>query len=209
MPEGLLTAEGSRVDVAAVDQEFAKAMAAPEPTDSEFPSPPKKDSVDPEAPFGRTKDGKPKKAPGGRPPKNKAEQPRVTAPTKSTAPGKTKDYTQELTGVVQLGWGVLASLSPADAGALKISGPGMVTAWNNLAMENATVARGIEWLTTGSAYGAVVMATAPLIMQVLANHGRIAPESVSALGVHKPQDLIDMTAADVHLMQVQTQEQAA
>ena len=201
MAEGLSTADGKPVDVPPVGAEegFAEVMAGAaraadaEPA-QEIPAPPKRD---PEAPYGRTKDGTPKKGPGGRPSKDK---PRVAAPK---AAQSKKDFTRELTGLVQLGWGILAPTSPADAAAVKLAGPGMVQAWNALAQENAQVAAGIQWLTSGSAYGAVVMATAPLILQVLANHGRISHERVAALGVHDPAQLAAVTAADVAEMQAQ------
>jgi hypothetical protein len=196
-----MTAEGAAVDVKPV-QEFAELQAAQaRAADEEAPAPPKKD---PQAPYGRTKDGTPKRGPGGRPAKaKKADAPRVTSPT---AAGVAKDFTEPLTGLVQLAWGVLATTNPADAGAVKLAGPGLVNAWNALAQENATVARGIEWLTSGSAYGAVVMATAPLVMQVMANHGKVAPARVAALGVQDPAALAEMTAADVQTM---AEQQAA
>lgn len=204
MPEGLVTAEGAAVGVEPV-QEFAKLQAAQaQAADdaAEAAAPPKKD---PDAPYGRTKDGKPKRGPGGRPAKAKADQPRVAA---KAAGGTPKDFTQPLTEVVQLAWGVLATTSPADAAAVKTAGPGLVSAWNNLAQENATVARGIEWLTTGSAYGAVVMATAPLVLQVMANHGRLPADRVAALGVRDPAELAAETAADVQAMAAQAQAAA-
>jgi hypothetical protein len=173
---------------------YAAAMAAPEPDEPEMPAPPARD---PEAPYGRTKDGKPKRGPGGRPPK--AEQPRVQA-TKGRHAKAARDYRRDLTGIVQLGWGALAMTSPADAGALKLHGPRLVEAVNDLAQENAKVAAGIEWLTTGSTYGAVVMVTVPLILQVMANHGRLPYERVAALGVRDPEELAEVTMMDVQAM---------
>lgn len=207
MPEGLMTADGAPVPAPPVEVEFAalqaaQAAAADEPT--EHAAPPKKD---PEAPYGRTADGKPKKGPGGRPPKKKPadDAPRVAA----SAPGVKKDFAEPLTGLMQLAWGVLATTSPADAGAVKLAGPGMVQAWNALAQENAGVARGIEWLTSGSVYGAVVMSTAPLVMQLMANHGKLPAERVAALGVQEPSKLAEMTAADVQAMAEAATTQAA
>lgn len=201
MGEGLKSADGTVLDVPAAGDDdaakaFAAAMAAPEPGEPEMPAPPAKD---PDAPYGRKADGSPKKGPGGRPPK---EQPRVQAAPKGrhAATAKARDYRRDLTGIVQLGWGVLATTSPADAGALKVHGPGVVEAFNQLAQENSKVAQGIEWLTTGSTYGAVVMATAPLIMQVMANHNRLPYDRVAALGVAPPEQLAEMTMADVSAM---------
>lgn len=197
MAERLETADGTALQVdpvAEANEQFNAAMAAPEPTDPEPPAPPRRD---PEAPYGRTKDGKPKKGPGGRPPKDKTEQPRMQKPR--SAPRK--DYRQPLADVVRLGWGALAVASPADAAALSLHGPRMVEAWNDLAQENAAVARGIEWLTTGSAYGAVVMATVPMVLQVMVNHRYLPHERVGALGVQDPAELAEITARDVAMMQ--------
>jgi len=205
MAERLETPEGAVLDVPGVDEaerEFAQAMAAPEPSDSEAPAPAPK--ADQDAPYGRTKDGKPKKGPGGRPPK--AERPRVQA---AKAPQARQDFTGPLTDVVRLGWGVLAVTAPADAAALKVHGPGMVEAWNALAAENAQVAKGIMWLTTGSAYGAVVMATMPMVVQVLANHDRLPHGRLAALGVQDPAELAQITREDIALMQEAAAAQAA
>jgi hypothetical protein len=198
-----MTADGAPVDAPPIDEfaELRVKMAQKADEEPAFSPPPKKD---PEAPFGRKVDGTPKKAPGGRPAK---EKPHVTAPK---AAQLKKDFTEELTGLTQLAWGVLATTSPADAGAVKLAGPGMVAAWNGLAQENAQIAKGIEWLTSGSAYGAVVMATAPLIFQVMANHGRVDPERVAALGVRDPAALAEMTHNDVQAMtEAQMAAQAA
>lgn len=199
MAEGLQTETGEPIDVPPVatptpDQEWAAAMAAPEPDEKVAPAPPKKD---PEAPYGRKADGTPKKGPGGRPPKAKQPQGKAEKPRTITR----KDFREPLTDMTRLAWGVLAVSSPADAAALQLHGPGMVEAWNALAQEQPTIARGIEWLTTGSAYGAVVMATVPMVLQVLANHRRLDHERLGALGVQDPAVLMEMTAADVQMMQ--------
>lgn len=196
MAEGLATAEGAKVEDVKPVQDFAElqvaqAEAADEAAGAEVSPPPKKD---PDAPYGRRADGTPKKGPGGRPPKDK---PRVAGPKAAQVK---KDFTQPLHELVQLAWGTLVPFSPADAGAVKLAGPALVSAWNTLAQENATVARGIEWLTSGSAYGAVVMATAPLVFQVLVNHGKLPHERVAALGVQDPGILAEMTARDVAAM---------
>jgi hypothetical protein len=199
-----MTPDGKPVGTAPIDPAFAElgvAQAEKAKEEPAFSPPPKKD---PEAPYGRTMDGRPKKGPGGRRPK---EKPRVTEPKAGVVK---KDYTEELTGITQLAWGILATTSPADAGAVRLHGQGMVAAFNGLAQENAQVARGIEWLTSGSAYGAVVMATAPLIFQIMANHGRVDPERLAGLGVKSPADLAEMTRADVQaLSEAQMAAQAA
>ncbi len=207
MAEGLQTETGEPIDVPPVatptpDQEWAAAMAAPEPDEKQAPAPPKKD---PEAPYGRRADGTPKKRPGGRPPKAKQQ---VKAEKPRTQSART-DFTEPLDDVARLAWGVLAVTAPADAAAVKTHAPGMVKAWNALAQENQAVARGIEWLTTGSAYGAVVMATVPLVLQVLANHGRLDHRQLGGLGIADPAVLAEITAADIELMQQAAEAHAA
>lgn len=215
MAEGLTTAAGDPVEgVAPVDgeREFAAmqaelARSADADAGKTAPAPPKKaEAEDVEAPYGWTvdKDGtrRPKKA-AGRPRKtDKAAKPRVTAPK---PPRAKRDYTQDLTGLVQTLWGVAVVASPADAGALQVHGPGLVKAWNDLAQENARVASAIEWLTTGTAYGAVVMATAPLIMQVLANHGVLPAERVAVLGVQPPEVMAQLATEAAQGMAEQQQ----
>ena len=192
--EGLTTADGTPVtDVPPVADEaadFAKlqaglAAAADAKPEQKAPAPPKKDP----APYGYKADGTPKKA-AGRPRKDKANAPRVQSPKK--AAGAKRDYTKDLTGLVQTLWGATAAFAPADAGAIQVHGPGLVKAWNDLAQENSQVARGIEWLTTGSAYGAAVMATAPLVLQLLANHGVLPGERLAPLGVQDPAALAQL-----------------
>lgn len=165
------------------------------------PAPPRKDA---DAPYGRKADGTPKRAPG-RPRKDKAAAPRVQKPPQAAKPSK--DYTRDLTGLVQTLWGATAAFAPADAGAIAVHGPGMVKAWNDLAKENAQVARGIEWLTTGSAYGAVVMTTAPLVMQILANHQVLPVDRLAPLGVMNPDELAQLTQEQVRGMAEQAQAQ--
>jgi predicted flap endonuclease-1-like 5' DNA nuclease len=200
MPEGLMTAAGESVDLDDSERVFAAAMAAPSPDSPEFASPPKKD---PDAPWGYKADGTAKKAPG-RPRKDTARVqagpvPAPAAPSKPKLPGKPKDYAEELTGLVQLSWGLLATFSPADAAAVKIHGPGMVKAWNQAAQENAMVAKGIDWLTSGGVWGAVVMATAPFALQVAANHGAKVP-ALGGMGMATPDQLAEMTRADLEEM---------
>lgn len=195
MAEGLQTADGKPVEgVAPVGDEAADfaalqanlaASADAKPAEEKAPAPPKKDP----APYGYKDDGTPKKA-AGRPRKDKANAPRVQSPKKAAGPKR--DYTADLTGLVQTLWGATAAFAPADAGAIQLHGPGMVKAWNDLAQESSQVARGIEWLTTGSAYGAVVMTTAPLVLQLLANHGAVPVERVAPLGVQDPAALAEL-----------------
>lgn len=193
MPEGLVTADGQAIDFEKSEAEFAKAMAAPPADAPEFPAPPKRD---PAAPYGYKADGTPKKAAGR--PKSPARVQATTPklPAQPAKPAGPKDYTEELTGLCQLSWGLLATFSPADAAAVKIHGPQLVSAWNAAAQENAMVARGITWLTSGGVWGAVVMATAPFALQIASNHGVKVP-ALGGLGMASPEELAEMTKTDL------------
>lgn len=199
-----MTADGTPVDGVppiGEDQDFASLMvgqakSADADAAKEMPAPPKKD-------YGVKADGTPKRA-AGRPRKDKTQQPRVQTPKKPAA--AKKDYTSDLKGLVQTLWGATAAFAPADAGAIQLHGPGLVKAWNDLAQENTNVARAIDWLTTGSAYGAVVMTTAPLIMQILANHQVLPVERLAPLGVQDPETLAQLARDTISGM---AQQQAA
>src|SRR5690348_14554155 len=107
MAEGLATAEGTVLQVPAagdVEQEWATAMAAPEPGEEPGAPPKKAPPADPEAPYGRTKDGTPKKGPGGRPArKDKTEAPRIQ-PAAAAAPGSAEDFEPALGEVADRLW---------------------------------------------------------------------------------------------------------
>lgn len=210
MTEGLMTSDGNPLaaePVGSEDQDFAQMMvgaakAADSDAAKEAPAPPKKDT---KAPYGFKADGTPKKA-AGRPRKDRASQPRVQAPKQAEVK---KDYSDDLTGLVQTLWAATAAFAPADAAAIQMHGPNVVKAWNDLAQENAQVAKGIEWLTTGSMYGAVVATTAPLVMQLLVNHNVVPHDKLAPLGVAHPDQLTEITHQTVAGMAQQAQAQAA
>lgn len=184
MTETLTTLDGTALDLDAGEQEFARAMAAPEPTDPQAPAPPRRELTEEErgAKYGYTtgEDGKPraKKAPG-RPRKQPA---RVTEAAPAEAPrGKTApsvpDFTGPLAGLTDALWMVLAAAPApsvplriklrAQAKVLKDNQPGLVQGVNVCAQHNATIRRGVEALTTGGAGWVLpaVMAVAPFAMQ--------------------------------------------
>lgn len=195
MAEGLTTTDGTLIEdvapVAAEGVDFAAlqadlaAQADSKPNETaQAPAPPRKDPTQKKTTTRARKT-------------DKANAPRIQRPKASQTK---KDYTQDLTGLVQTLWGATAAFAPADAGAIQMHGPGMVKAWNDLAQENAQVAKGIEWLTTGSAYGAVVMTTAPLVMQLLVNHGVLPGERLAPLGIQPPEVMANLAMQTVQGM---------
>lgn len=178
MAETLMTADGATLDLDTAERDFARSMAAPEPSEPQAPAPPRR-TADPEAPYGRTVSGRPKRAPGGRPPK-----PRVTeaAPaTSGTAKGKAAaepaDYTGRLGEFTSALWMVMAgSPVPNDGLRLKIRAQarilkehqgGLCQGVNLMAQHNSVIRRGVEALTMGSAGWVLpaVMAVAPFAVQ--------------------------------------------
>lgn len=199
MPETLTLADGGEMSTDEANRLFAEAMAAPEPDEPVAPAPKPRERVKPseEKPAHskpRVSSDRPSR--GGRKPAAKAEAP------------KPKDFTAELEGLLQLAYGACAATGNlADAGAIKTHGPGMAQAWNAVAQENASVRAGLEWLTKGGVWGAVIVTTMPFALQVAANHRQIAVEKVAALGVKDPEVLAHETEQDI--MQMAQMAQAA
>lgn len=127
MPEGLSLADGTAVDLDHAGQQFAAAMAAPEPQNGQQPDYPRpRRRKDPEAPFGRNDDGSPvaphgfgangkprQNPPGpGRGGKGHADAKARTQPAgKAVTPAGTAakaDYTRELVEFTDGCWMVMA-----------------------------------------------------------------------------------------------------
>ena len=171
---------------------FAAAMAAPEPEEEAAPAPKRREPKQPA-------EDKPAHSRPRVSAANPVKRAQKTAKTSETA--KQKDYTAELEGLLQLAYGTCAATGNlADAGAIKTHGPGMVQAWNTAAQENSTIAKGLEWLTKGGVWGAVLMSTLPFALQVAANHGQVPIEKVAALGVKNPETLSKETIKDIEQM---------
>jgi hypothetical protein len=170
MAEQLATADGEPIDLdpAAVEREFAAAMAVPGPgpDEPEAPAPPDI-GADEEAPFGRKVDGTPKKGRGGRPPKEPSRtQPApkaLSGPQKPAAGGTQattpRDYSEGLSEFTDVIWLGLAGLPiPGDerrircrvqAAVLKENQEGFVSGVNIIAQHNSVVRWGVEKLATG------------------------------------------------------------
>jgi hypothetical protein len=186
MAEGLSTADGQKIDLDNVDQEFAAAMAAPPPDEPEAPAPPDMPPYDPEAPYGRKVDGTPKKAPGGRPAKPRTTtQKAIGGGSEKDAKGG-KDEPQASTyakGLEELFAGVALALAvlpvPADevrvrcrvqAQVLQQTGDGLAAGLGSCAEHNGVARWAVEKLTKGG--GAWIfpaaLAVAPFAVQTAA-----------------------------------------
>ena len=179
MAEGLATADGQAIDLDAAEQDFHRAMAAPEPDEPEAPAPPKR-TVDPDAPYGRKVDGTPKKAPGGRPARPRVTESKPVVAEAKPAKAKTvteTDYTRPLGEFTSALWMVMAAAPipndglrtkvRAQAAVLKDNQPELCQGISIMAQHNGTIRRGVEALTTGHAGWVLpaVMALAPFAVQ--------------------------------------------
>lgn len=189
-----LVVGGDEMTLDDAERAFAQAMAAPEPDEPVHPAPSPKAKREPAE--AKAEHSKPRvSTTAGTAPK------RVRKPAKAAEAAAAKDYTEDLQGVCQLVYGVFAATgSYADAAALKHHGPGMVQAWNAAAQENKMVRSGIEWLTKGGVWGAVMVSTMPFALQLMANHGSVPVEKVAALGVREPEVLAKETERDIQVM---------
>lgn len=197
MAEGLTTADGSPVaGVSEIgsEQDFAATMAGAAKSagaSAEMPAPPKKD-------YGVKADGSPKRA-AGRPRKaEKAEQPRMQAPTGQQAAAP-RDYTQPLAELTEGLWFLMAQLPPtqAQAAILKAHRPSLVSGWNVAAQHNGMIRAGVEMLTGGGTWvAAVAMATAPFVMQSMAIWTR-SDEQLAESGMPTKAQLETATAQDL------------
>lgn len=169
MPEGVL-AGGDVVDIKA-------PVTVMDPAG--FSDLPRREPADPDAPFGYRADGTPRKSNSGRrPAADKARttksvpEPSEAKPASTRAAPVARDYTDELSGLASALWLGLAALPPTKGYAVlvKAQTPALVPAWNTAAQQNATIRRGVEYLTAsgGTWIIGVAMASAPIAMGALA-----------------------------------------
>lgn len=102
------------------------------------------------------------------------DQPDPAAVKPPRRPRNAAAYERKLTGVLQ---GLITELAPheatqPDAAVLIMHGPKFCTTWGNAAAEHDQVARAIEWLSqpTDNALLLAMMATVPIVLQVVRNH---------------------------------------
>jgi hypothetical protein len=161
---GLKTADGQELspdEIAAANQDFARMMSKPEPTvidgaQPDYPAPPKKD---PEAPQPSRR---------GRPPKDAHDKARTSPKPSAKVSGPPKDYTGALADTATGVWVSLSALpfTRAYAAVWKQTSPGMVSAWNQAAQQNAQVRTYAEKLASGEGgvwILGVAMASVPLV----------------------------------------------
>lgn len=105
---------------------------------------------------------------------------------------KTRDELRQeaLSGVLQLAqFGCLAFGNFADAGAIGVFGPPMVTETVNLAKDNSKVASKVDLLIEVGPYAGLVAATIPFLAQLMVNHKVFKAEQFGNAGVVEPEIL--------------------
>jgi len=172
------------VDAGALDAAFEGALDHDASTHQSAPAPPRQPwlNEDGSPKYGVKADGTPKKGPGGPGRGNKARPesaPRGDAKTAQAAataaaaaiPGEPKDYSDDISGALFLGWMGAASTpwTKAQAAVIKNATPQMVPAWNTAAQQNATVRKWVEKLSGEGSWAWIIpvtMTTAPLAVGV-------------------------------------------
>lgn len=64
-------------------------------------------------------------------------------------------------------------IDPVDGQIIKAGGPNITEALVNLAEDDKNLQRYLEWLATPGKYGPLILATAGVVIPILANHGMI------------------------------------
>jgi len=192
MAEGLQTPDGQKVEV--TEQDFARAMAAPEPDEPVAAAPPRKDPL---APYGLTKDGQPKRGPGGRPARYDAPRAAKAAPATAGAESPqaaAKRRSDGVKGFVQsaaTGTAFVYTLTQdtafyADSITLTSFAEPLAEACAQTAAVSPGFAKLIDKIAKVGPYGALTTVVLGLSAQLAANHGVRLPLP----GVMAPADLI-------------------
>lgn len=179
----LLTPDGAEMDEAEVNRQFAESMAAPEPEEPIAPAPEPADVDAPEQPAprekrshtkARTAPGAPGAPGGGR---RGRGRPRKVAAAPAPLPegtftGPVVEFLEALSiagALVPLPDGELRTKVRVQAAMVEQHAGGLATAIDGAARHNATIRRGVEAITQGSAGWVLpaVMAVAPFAAQTL------------------------------------------
>lgn len=133
----------------------------------------------------------------------------VTAPPRSSRakggneparrlPSKLAERREAVDGAFQLaGFALIVGRQYADAGALGIHGPAISRELVDLSDKNEKIAKALDYLTEAGPYAGLIVATMPLILQVMANHGIVKAEMVATGGVVPPAALESQVKADM------------
>lgn len=105
---------------------------------------------------------------------------RVTPPKRETrsssgtkSRGRSKNLTPKLEDFFTSIGTVVYAVNATDGAAILQGTPNLAKSLNELAKEDERVRRVLERMLTGSAYGAVFMSTAAILLPILDNHGML------------------------------------
>lgn len=108
-------------------------------------------------------------------------------------------------GLFQIGSAVCLMVGqPADAGTLANYGPNVSHEVAELAEGNESIARVIDYITAVGPYAGLLATVLPMALQLLANHGKVAPEALAQFGVVHP----DAIAAEYRTKALRAQMEA-
>src|SRR6185437_487111 len=127
----------------------------------------------------------------------KAPQRKATASKATTVATRQADYrspvekrTEGLNGLGQLAQGLLLMTGQyADAAAIGMHFGGIASEVAKIAESNETVAKPVDFLIEVGPYGALIQATIPFVMQILANHKVIKADALVGSNVVPPEVL--------------------
>jgi hypothetical protein len=85
----------------------------------------------------------------------------------------------------------------ADAGAIGLHYPNVARETANLASQNETIGKAIDYLNSAGPYAGLLTASLPLALQLLANHDRIDATKITGMDVMPPEALEAKVRADM------------
>lgn len=119
---------------------------------------------------------------------------------------KREQRAEALQGVFQVAGLVLAGTGNlADTAAIGIHQENISDEVAKAAETDEGIARVLNYLTTASPYSGIIIAVMPLVLQILANHGRIA---AGVMGTVKPETLEVQAKAEAAMLMTRMQKDA-
>lgn len=119
-----------------------------------------------------------------------AAPPRNSRGRATAAPRKTvaDSRTEAVTGIFQLiGFGCVVTGNYADAAAIGMHSDGISGEIVKLGAQNEKIGKGIDYLNEVGPYAGLISVAMPLVLQLLANHGRL--DATKVPGLSRPEIL--------------------
>lgn len=130
------------------------------------------------------------------PPKRGSKETKPAAPRPGSMAAKTAEREEAVNGLFQLGAATCMLLrQPADGAAVAEHGPKIAHETAVIAETNASFAKTIDYITAVGPYAGLMTACLPLILQILANHGKVPAEPLAQFGIVTPATLTAKMAA--------------